>query len=184
MNKRFLLASMVVTAFLVLAGCANNETDSAEYTSSTNIPVVEVPEFTESIEEKSSVIDTIDESLVEEVVSESTSVEEEQTSLESEAIEEAIEEEDDELTVVEQRFTHYDVQNKTIEDERINQALSKSIDFLKVNGQFFDVAEYHFIVNDGPEVNTLVIEVSQRYSDGLEKIGSYTYNYEAKIFEP
>lgn len=186
MNKRFRLASMIAAVFWILAGCANNEANSAEYTSSTNTPVVEVSESIES-DIKESSIEVVDESLVDEVVSESALVEEEQASLESEEVSEEIDEsieEDAEGTVSEQRFTNYDVQNDTIEDERIRLALSKTIEYLKANQLFFDVGEYHFIVNDGAEVNTLAIEVSQRYSNGLEKLGSYTYDYDAKVFKP
>lgn len=185
MNKVFRLAGMAAL-FLIVVGCDNNETDSAEYTSSAHVAVVEMPESTEADIEESS-IDGVAESLVDEVESESSVVSQEQASLESEEASEVMAEsieEDAELAVSQQHFTHYDIQNDTIEDERIRLALSKTIEHLKAEELFFDVGEYHFVVNDGLEANTLKVEVSQRYSDGLKQLGSYTYDYEEKILKP
>lgn len=181
MKKRFRLISRIGLAVLLLSGCTNNEIGVTEYNASPNVTIAS-PEPSEEIQPESmeAIPEVVEESLSSELVSESSS---EATLAETE--EEEVESVGEPEPAIEaQNFTHYDVQNETIEDKRIQQGLLKAIAFLKVNHQFFDTAEYHFEVSEGPEADTFIIEVNQRRSDGLDTIGRYAYNYEAKTLDP
>lgn len=183
--KKTQLASVLLSV-LVLTGCATNEAAIVETTANSfnETPLIieerleesqisqetssSEPEQSEEIESSEVIVSSKE--AAEEVQSDQSS--QESISVESE---EAVTE-PEVIPIAEGVYTNYELESELIEDERIANAMTAVVTYLKENNHYFDSAEYHFTIKQLTDVDLIELSIAEQYSDGEIVRGVFDYD--------
>lgn len=183
--KKTQLASFLLSV-LVLTGCATNEAAIVETTANSfnETPLIieerleesqisqetssSEPEQSEEIESSEVIVSSKE--ATEEVQSDQSS--QESISVESE---EAVTE-PEVIPIAEGVYTNYELESELIEDERIANAMTAVVTYLKENNHYFDSAEYHFTIKQLTDVDLIELSIAEQYSDGEIVRGVFDYD--------
>lgn len=183
--KKTQLASVLLSV-LVLTGCATNEAAIVETTANSfnETPLIieerleesQISQETSSSEPEQS--EEIESSEV--IVSSKEAAEEvqrDQSSQESISVEseEAVTE-PEVIPIAEGVYTNYELESELIEDERIANAMTAVVTYLKENNHYFDSAEYHFTIKQLTDVDLIELSIAEQYSDGEIVRGVFDYD--------
>lgn len=186
--------AFVLLSVLFLTGCATNEAAIVETTANSfnETPLIieerleesQISQEISSSEPEQSTAIESSEVIVssEEAVEEDVEVEEvaqsNQSSVESSSVEseeEAVAEPEI-IPISEGVYTNYQLESELIEDERLANAMTAVVTYLKENNHYFDSAEYHFTIKQLADVDLIELSIAEQYSDGEIVRGVFDYD--------